>query len=123
MNRDKVVIISGRTEERASLEALVLQAGLDVETAESWECWLDTSEAAPAGCLVLSLEAGALTRPERITQLAAICSSQRVLVLTDTGDVSTAVQAVRQGATHVVQRSAGCRGILRGILRLVEMPG
>ena len=120
MHRDKVVIVSERSEKRAALEKLVLQAGLAVETADSWELWLAMSEAKPASCLVLDIGTGALGSPERISQLATICASQRVLVLTDAGDVSTAVQAVRQGASDVVQRSAGRRGILRGILQLVE---
>ena len=123
MHRDKIVIISERSEERASLEALVSQAGLAVETADSFELWLDTAEAAPASCVVLDLDSGALGEPERLTRLATVCTSHRVLVLTETGDVSTAVQAVRQGASQVMQRSAGHRGILRQILQLVDMPG
>lgn len=121
MPRDKIVIVCERSEKRASLERLVLQAGLDVETAESWEPWLENHQAAPVSCLVLDIGSGALGSPERITQLAAICASQRVLVLSDAGDISTAVQAVRQGASHVVQRSVGRRGILREILQLVGM--
>lgn len=123
MLRDKVVIISERSEERASLEQLVLQAGLEVETAESWELWQDTPAAVPTSCLVLGIGSGALGTPERISRLAGLCAAQRVLVLTDAGDVSTAVQAVRQGAANVVQRSIGRRGILREILQLVGLPG
>ena len=122
MPRDKVVIFSERSEERAALEKLVLQAGLDVETAESWELWLDTPEATPASCLVLDIASGTLDTPERITRLAGICASQRVLVLIDAGDVSTAVQAVRQGASQVMQGSLGHRGIMRAILQLVGTP-
>ncbi len=117
-----VVIISADSELRTLLAAHVTQAGFATETAESLPAWLTAAKYAPVHCLVLDMPMGALVEPDQAALFAAACSSRRVLALTAVGDVPTAVQAIRQGASDVVQRSAEHRNILHRIKQLVSMP-
>ncbi|MCB1855284.1 MAG: hypothetical protein H6988_01670 [Pseudomonadales bacterium] len=122
MVRNKVFIISDYTDRRAALVELVTGAGLDAAAVDSWEGWSGADQVLPAGCLVLSVAAGGLTCPERIALCKAMCTSYPVLVLTEVGDVPTAVEAMRQGAFHVMQVGQGQYGILQRIRQMLEYP-
>ena len=114
-----VVIVSGYPETRASLEALVIRDGLDARTADSLEGWLSKARRELEYCLVLDTSEGDLRGPERIALLAVVCSSRPVLVLTEAGDVPTAVQAIRQGAVDVVQKPVDYLAVLERIRRIL----
>ena len=116
-----VVIVSGHPETRSSLEALVTRAGFDARTADSLEAWLPDAKTARGHCLVLDTVRGDLAGPERLALLAVVCSSRPVLVLTDAGDVPTAVQAIRQGAVDVMQKPVDHLVVLERIRRLLPM--
>jgi len=118
-----VVIVSADTELRISLATHVSQAGFDAATAESLEAWLTAATRGPVHCLVMDLPISALVNLDQTARFAVACSSRRVLALTAAGDVPTAVQAIRQGATDVIQRSAGHQNILDRIQQIGSMPG
>jgi two-component system response regulator TtrR len=114
---NSIAIVSADTELRTSLAAHVTRSGVNAETADSLEAWLVAGSAEPVRCLVLDMPPGSLAEPEQIAAFTAVCASRRVLVLTAAGDVPTAVQAIRQGATDVLHRSTAQWHILDRISR------
>lgn len=114
-----VVIVSGCPETRSSLESLVTRAGFDAITADSLEVGLREAKTERGYCLVLDTSRGDLVGPERSALLAVVCASRPVLVLTDAGDVPTAVQAIRQGAADVMQKPVDYPVVLEKIKRFL----
>jgi len=100
-----VVIITDQPKMRASLEAFAGEAGFEVESANSLELWLESdAQPIPACWVLLDLADGDLVAPDQIARFADVCSTHRVMVLANSGDVPTAVQAIRQGASEVIQK-------------------
>ncbi|MCP5195122.1 MAG: hypothetical protein H6987_18855 [Pseudomonadales bacterium] len=119
MTNNRVVIVSADSKLRASLAAHAAQGGFDAETADSLQSWLTASSHESVHCLVLDMPASALVRVDETALFAAACASRQVLALTAAGDVPTAVQAIRQGATDVMHRSAAHRSILDRINQML----
>jgi FixJ family two-component response regulator len=97
---DTVFIVSEDPVARDSLAQLVGAERLYTEVLPSLEAWLEVDRQQSAGCLVLNAAAG---NPFEPTRLAAACARISVLVLSGRGDISTAVDAIRQGAVYVLQ--------------------
>ena len=116
---DSVLIISADPELGTSLVSQATRGGFDAVTAESLDAWTESGETEAVGCVVLHLAPGALTSPAQVAALAAACSSHRVLALTAPGDVPMAVQAIRQGAADVIQRSTRQGSILARIEKVL----
>ncbi len=94
-------------------------------TAREWEVldhlrmWFEAAEPEPGACLVLDAGAGDLVDPQRSAQFASACARMPVLVLTNRGDVHTAVQALKQGAADVIQKPLRDENLLDRINRAV----
>lgn len=114
-----VFILSEDPAVRDSLSDLVASAGLRAETFPSLEEWLEAAEPEPQGCLVLDAGVGDLVERERLAGFATACARIPVLVLTDRGDVPTAVRAMKHGAADVVQKPLGDQSLLERIQRAV----
>ncbi len=115
-----VVIVSNQPEMRASLEALVRDAGLATVSANSLEQWLASgTQPAPACWMLWDSAEGDLATPNQIAMLAGICATHRVMVLAHSGDVPTAVQAIRQGAVDVIQKPFEQHSLLERIKQFV----
>ena len=99
-----VFIVSGDASARDALTTLVATANLDPRTLPPLQAWIETAGEKPGGCLVLDAGVNELSRPERLARFALVCARIPVVVLTDRGDITTAVHAVRQGAVHVAQK-------------------
>jgi FixJ family two-component response regulator len=76
------------------------------------EAWLKNHRREPADCLVLDATAG---NPFEPTRLAAVCARISVLVLTGRGNIPGAVDAIRQGAYHVLQTPCSDEKLLDNI--------
>ena len=120
MARKKVVIVSHRPNMRASLEALVRDAGLDVESADSLALWLASgTRPVPACCVLLDTAEDDLITSDQIALFEGVCATHRVIVLAYFGDVPTAVQAIRHGAVEVIQKPFDHVSILERIKQFV----
>jgi len=100
MSIETVFIVSGDSVVRDSLAQLVAAEGFNSEVLPSLEAWLKVDDQQSAGCLVLD---AALNKTFEPTSLAAVCARISVLVLTGSGEIPTAVEAIRQGAVYVLQ--------------------
>jgi len=99
-----VFIVSADAAVRDSLTMLVTEAGLCPRSLSALEAWVEDAGPEPRGCLVLDAGVNELTGPERLARFASVCAKIPVVVLTNRGDITTAVHAVRQGAVYVQQR-------------------
>jgi two-component system response regulator FixJ len=118
-----VFIVSQDPALRGWLSELVASAGLRAETFPSLETWIEAAEPEPQGCLVLDAGGGELVEPERLARFGTACTRIPVLVLTDRGDVPTAVRAMKHGAADVLQTSLREANVLERIKRAVEGKG
>jgi len=116
-----VFIISVYPEVRDRLAELVASAGLRARQLSSLETWLEAAGPETEGCLVLDTGAGELLEPGRLASFASICARIPVLVLTERGDVPTAVNAVRHGAVDVLQKPIANRHLLERIQNAVAV--
>jgi two-component system CheB/CheR fusion protein len=115
-----VFIVSQDPALRDWLSELVASAGLRAETLPSMEAWLEAAEPEPQGCLVLDAGGGELVEPDRLASFATVCTRIPALVLTDRGDVPTAVGAMKHGAADVLQKPLWEANVLERIKRAVE---
>jgi two-component system response regulator FixJ len=119
MARDKVLIVSEDSAVRDSVSELVATAGLDAEVIGSMEAWIGFPDPIPRGCLILDAGVGELGDPERRKTFAAVCARVPVLVLTERGDVPTAVQAIKLGAVDVLQKPYRGESLLACVAKVV----
>jgi FixJ family two-component response regulator len=110
-----VLIVSKDPAVRDSLSELVASADLHAVTRPCIEASLEAAEPELQGCLVLDAGAGDLVEPERLAGFASACPRIPVLVLIDRGDVPAAVQAIKLGATYVLQKPLGDESLLERI--------
>ncbi len=115
MPHAKVFVVSNDPAVRDSIAELAESAGLQAETFSSLRQFLDAAGPGTHGCLVLDAQIGELRDPERQTAFSAACAVMPVVLITDRGDVSTAVRAMKAGATDVVQKPLADRMMLDGI--------
>lgn len=106
---------------RDRLAELVATARLRPETLPSMQAWHEAAGTEPPGCLVLDAGGGNLVEPVQLARLAAVCARIPVLVLTDPGDVPTAVHAIKQGAADVLQKPVVHGNLLERIKRLLAV--
>lgn len=116
MASNTVFICSEDPVVRDSLSRLVISAGLKVEALPSLKDALKAAGQGPAGCLVLDTGAG---NPVELTSLAAACAWLPVVVLTERGDIPTAVHVIRQGAAYVLQKPCNDENLLDHIKRIM----
>ena len=116
-------IVSEDPAVRDSLVKLAASAGLRAETLPSLDAWLDAAEPHPQGCLVLDAGVGDLVEPAQLARFASACARIPVLVLTERGDVPTAVRAIKQGAVDVLQKPIQKKDLPERIQRAVAEKG
>jgi FixJ family two-component response regulator len=119
----RVFIVSEDAGFRNFLATLVAQEGVAVSPHASLQAWTEAAGPGPRGCLVLDAGVDELSDPERRAGFAAVCARVPVVVLTDRGDIATAVHAVRQGAAYVLQKSHRNEILLEYIHRALAAQG
>ena len=110
-----VFIISDEPAIRDALTELVVAAGLHAVTLSSLKTCLQALNTEPHSCLVLDGDIDSQPGSDRQANFASVCAKIPVLVLTDRGDISTAVNAIRLGAMDVVQKPLQHKSILERI--------
>jgi FixJ family two-component response regulator len=98
---------------RSSLGMLLLSRGHAVQTFASGEAFLACGKLQGYGCVVLDLRMGAgMTGLQVFNSLRACASPLLVLFLSGHGDISTAVDAVQNGAFGWLEKSCGHERLL-----------
>ena len=115
-----VFIISNEAAIRDVLVELVVAAGLHAVTLSSLKACLEALRSEPHCCLVLDGGMDGKLETDRQANFASVCSKIPVLVLTDRGDIPTAVHAIKQGALDVIQKPLQHESILERIKSVVS---
>jgi FixJ family two-component response regulator len=108
-----VVVIGGDTSLRRALDAVAHDAGWRTETVTSISALVDQRRTFTPGCLVLDVsqpESDDLLLRQWPTHIPVIC-------ITDAGDVSLSVRAMKAGAVDVLTKPVG-RALLLDAVRL-----
>jgi len=114
-----VFIISEDPAVRDSLSDYVISAEVRTRALPSLGAWVATLVPEPGSCIVLDTRVGDLVDAQRRAQFAAVCARLPVVVVTDRGDVPTAVRALKEGAVDVIQRPLQGQNLLERIKRAV----
>ncbi len=115
MGKTSVFVVSADAAVSDSVKDLVESAGLQAETFSTLPAFLNAVEPGRRGCLVLDARFSDLNDPERQARLAAAFVRMPGLLITDRGDVPTAVRAVKAGAMDVVQKPYRDENLLESI--------
>ena len=100
---------------RDSVSELVESGDFQAETFPCLRAFLDAPQSGRRGCLVLDAEIDDLSDPKRRERFAAACARMPAVLITDHGDVTTAVRAMRAGAATVVQKPVSDSKLLKSI--------
>lgn len=108
----RVLLVEDEPDQAAILEAVLRHEGLDVFVASSGEQALEIQQRTPADVLVTDLNLPGMTGMELIRRLAPPASEEEtnrhatpaVIVVTGSGSVSNAVDALKLGAADYMQK-------------------
>jgi FixJ family two-component response regulator len=113
-----VSIVSADAQFRQSVRELVESAGLEADTFPTLRALLDAEEPQSRGCLVFHSEGNALNDPTQQACLRLACTGRTGVLVTERSNVRTAVQALKAGIRHVVQKPYLDKDLLRRIENL-----
>ena len=120
MSKSTVFVVGADTAVRDSVKTLVESAGLKAEIFASLHAFLDAVEPGRQGCLVFDAGIGDLSDQEQQARLAAAFTRMPGLLITDRGEVRTAVRALKVGATDVVQKPYRNQNLLDSIKNVLQ---
>jgi FixJ family two-component response regulator len=115
-----IAIVSVDAHFRQSTKELVKSAGLQVNTFPTLPALLDAEELQGCDCLVFHSEKNALNDPAQQAWLRAACAGRSGILITEPGNVRTAVQALKAGIREVVQKPYRDKELLQRILNALE---
>ena len=115
-----VFIVCEDAQFRQSVKQLVESVGLRTATFPTLQALLDAVESSSRGCLVFYPENNTLDDPAQQVRLAALCAGRSGILITERGNVSAAVQALKAGISDVVQKPYRDRDLLEQILKVLE---
>lgn len=104
MNEQIVHIVDDDHAVLDSLRELTESVGLKSKTYESASCFLEQSSEAESGCLVLDLRMPKISGLELQKKLKESGNTLPIVFMTAYGDVSVAVEAMKEGAVDFVQK-------------------
>lgn len=121
MERPVVFVVSADAEVSDSIKDLVESTDLPAETFISLQAFLDAFMPGHRGCLVLDVHKHDLADTEWHASFTAACALLPGLLITDRGDVPTAVHAVKAGAIDVVQKPYRDQNLLDSIRNALQL--
>jgi len=121
MGRPTVFVVSADAAVSDTVKDLVEAAGLRAEIFTALQAFLDAVGSEHRGCLVLDAQRRDLMDPARQVELAAAFALKPGLLITDRGDVPTAVHAVKAGALDVVQKPYRDQHLLNSIRNALQV--
>jgi FixJ family two-component response regulator len=120
MTESIVFIVSEDVLVRESVRTLIESTGLQVASFPALQALLDAKEPASRGCLVFYPQNNLLDEPVQQAILATVCAGRPGVLITERGNVSAAVQALKAGITTVVQKPYRDRDLLGCIVKMLE---
>lgn len=115
-----VFIVDDDKEVRDALQLLMQSIGLNSETYDSAQSYLDAFDAQKPGCLVLDVRMKGMSGLALQTHLSSFPIHPPIIIITGHGDISMAVQAVQAGALDFLEKPFNEQTLLESIYRAIE---
>jgi len=115
-----VFVVDDDQEVRDALQLLMESVGLNVETFESAQSYLDQFDPERPGCLVLDVRMPGMSGLDLQARLTAERLHPPVIIITGHGDVPMAVRAVQAGAVDFIEKPFNDQSLLDGVHRAIE---
>jgi FixJ family two-component response regulator len=115
-----VFIVDDDKEVRDALELLMQSIGLNAETYDSAQAYLDAFDAEKPGTLVLDVRMKGMSGLALQSHLSSFPLHPPIIIITGHGDVSMAVQAVQAGALDFLEKPFNEQTLLESIYRGIE---
>lgn len=115
-----VFIVDDDKEVRDALQLLMQSIGLNSETYDSAQSYLDAFDAKKPGCLVLDVRMKGMSGLALQTHLSSFPIHPPIIIITGHGDISMAVQAVQAGALDFLEKPFNEQTLLESIYRAIE---
>ncbi len=119
-NEVTVFIVDDDEEVRDALALLMQSIGLDAETYDSAQAYLDAFDAKRPGVLVLDVRMKGMSGLALQSHLSNFFIHPPIIIITGHGDVSMAVQAVQAGALDFLEKPFKEQVLLESIYRGIE---
>ena len=89
---------------RDSIKAIIESIGMSVQMFKSLHRYRNKTEFQSRGCLVFDTHNVDLGEMSQRSMLEDVCTTTSVILITDRGDVVTAVRGMKSGAVDIVQK-------------------
>jgi len=104
MDKLNVCVVSDDPAVRDSIKDMIESAGMNAMLFESLHTFRSKTEAELSSCLVFDTHQVDLCEVNQQAALEAVCAAMPVILITDRGDVATAVRGMKSGAVDIVQK-------------------
>ena len=115
-----VFIVDDDEEVRYSLKLLIESVGLETETYDSAQSYLDSFDGSRAGCLILDVRMKGMSGLNLQEQLSKKPICPPIIIITGHGDVQMAVRAVKAGASEFLEKPFNEQELLDSIHVAIE---
>lgn len=105
---------------RQSLGRLFNAAGLSARVYESGPAFLDISASVTTGCVLIDLRMPGMNGLELLMRLRARGFALPIVVMSGQGDIPTAVQAMKVGATDFIEKGLGNEILIQRIQQAIR---
>ncbi|WP_275099639.1 response regulator transcription factor [Sedimenticola hydrogenitrophicus] len=120
MSESTVFIVDDDREVREALQLLMESVGLDVESFDSANAYLDQFDASRPGCIILDVRMPGMSGMDLQNQLLEQPLCPPIIIITGHGDVPMAVRAVQAGAVDFIQKPFNDQALLDSVHRALE---
>ncbi len=119
-NDASVFIVDDDESVRDALKLLMESIGLNAETYESGQDYLDSFDPKRAGCLVLDVRMRGMSGIALQEQLTKLPIAPPIIIITGHGDITMAVRCVQAGASDFIEKPFNDQVLLESIHRAIE---
>jgi two-component system C4-dicarboxylate transport response regulator DctD len=120
MEKINVYVVSDDAAVCDSIKDLLEPSGMKAQVFESLHTYCSMTEPHSRGCLVLDTHNIDLGESSQVLLLESVCAAMSVILITDRGDVLTAVRGMKLGATDIVQKPYRTNRLLDSVRQAID---
>ena len=120
MEKINVYVVSDDAAVCDSIKDLLELSGMKAQVFESLHTCYSMTEQHSRRCLVLDTHNIDLGESSQVLLLESVCAAMSVILITDRGDVLTAVRGMKLGATDIVQKPYRTNRLLDSVRQAID---